>query len=67
MKVMIKFNDKLKRKSKGQKAFLFAQTSVKRHENKNKKQESTYKKYKKITENNSLSQFKISPRPLMLQ
>ena len=47
MKVMIKFNDKLKRKSKGWNALLFAQTSVKRHENKNKKQESTYKKYKK--------------------
>ena len=44
MNVMIKFNDKLKRKSKSWNVFLVAQTAVKRHGNKNKKQEPTHKK-----------------------
>ena len=41
---MIKFTVQLKRKQTGQNGFLVAQTTVKRHENKNTKQRSTNKK-----------------------
>ena len=41
---MIKFTIQLKRKQTGQNGFLVAQTTVKRHENKNTKQRSTNKK-----------------------
>ena len=40
----MKFNDQLERKQTGQNGFLVAQTTVKRHENKSKKQRSTNEK-----------------------
>ena len=40
---MIKFNDQSERKLTDQNGFLIAQTTVKRYENKNKKQRSTKK------------------------
>ena len=42
--MVIKFNGQLERKQKGQNGFLFAQTTVKRLENKKQKQRSTNKK-----------------------
>ena len=43
MIIMIKFDNQSKRNETGQNGFLLAQTIVMRHENKNKKQRSTYK------------------------
>ena len=40
---MLNFNDQSERKQTGENGFLVAQTTVKRHENKNKKQRSTNK------------------------
>ena len=47
---MIKFNDQLERKQTDQNRFLVAQTTVKRHESKNKKKDHSIKNHKKITE-----------------
>ena len=43
MIIMIKFNDQSERKQTDQNNFLVAQTTVKRHENENKKQRSNNK------------------------
>ena len=52
--MVLKFNDQLERKQTCQNKFLVAQTTVKRHENKNKKQRSTKKKIEKIKNNRKI-------------
>ena len=59
---MIKINDQSERQYTGWYGFLVAQTTVKRHENKNKKQNNHKKKNRKIKNNRKVKAMgKITP------